>query len=170
MGRSEGKWRLWQKYSMKLHWETLWQRGRKMKGLCKEDKGEGRWETEAFGGYLHSPQTEKYIPCDRQIKTPICILSLFYTNIDPDRILIPGPLDSNIEPLLFLPVLPCLCPRSLNAVKSGLKYAEIIPARCITFITLEPRSAADTSNEGLIHRTGPRHLCHCCFPFCNDFI
>lgn len=35
-----------------------------MKGLCKEDKGDGRWETvEAFGGYLRSPQTEKYILC-----------------------------------------------------------------------------------------------------------
>lgn len=47
-----------------LHLETRWWGGQKMKGLCKEDKAEGRWETvETFGGYLCSPQSEKYIFC-----------------------------------------------------------------------------------------------------------
>lgn len=54
-----------------VHLKTWWRRGQKMKGLCKEDKGEGRWETaQAFGGYLCSPQTEKHILLYFQSHTP----------------------------------------------------------------------------------------------------
>ncbi len=70
---------------IRVHLETRWRRGQKMKGLRKEDKGEGRWETiEAFGGYLRSPQAEKYILCYRQNNTPTCTLSLFlfHTHLD----------------------------------------------------------------------------------------
>lgn len=53
----------------------------KMKGLCKEDNGAGRWESEAFGGYLCSPSTKKYIPCYRQNKPPTCI----HTNVNANE-------------------------------------------------------------------------------------
>lgn len=71
-----------------------------MTGLCKEDKGEGRWETvEAYGGYLCSPQTEKYILCYRQSHTPTSSsFSVSYTLLyTRGRMLIPGPLGSNVE-------------------------------------------------------------------------
>lgn len=69
MGRREGKMEALAEIQyeiggrIRVHLETGWQGGQKMKGLCKEDKGEGRWETvEAFCGYLRSPQTEKLYP------------------------------------------------------------------------------------------------------------
>lgn len=63
---------------IRVHLETRWRRGQRMNGLCKEDKREGRWETvEAFGGYLRSPQTEKYILCYRQNNTPTYMRSSF---------------------------------------------------------------------------------------------
>lgn len=89
MGRSEGKMEALAEIQyeigcrIRVNLETRWQRGQKMKGLCKEDKGEGRWETaEAFGGYLRSPQTEKYILSYRQNNTPTCMhsLSLSFTH------------------------------------------------------------------------------------------
>lgn len=91
MGRSEGKMEAVAEIQyeigcrIRVHLETRWRRGQKMKGLCKEDKEEGRWGTvKAFGGYLRSPQTEKYIPGYRQTNTPtnILSLSLSLTNID----------------------------------------------------------------------------------------
>ncbi len=44
--------------------------------------------------------------------------------------LIPGPLDSNVESPHFLALPLSLCPRSMAEVKSGLKHGEIIPAHC----------------------------------------
>lgn len=61
MGRSDGKMGALAEmlyeigYRIRVHSEARWWGGWKMKGLCKEDKGEGRWVTEPFGGYLWSP-------------------------------------------------------------------------------------------------------------------
>lgn len=71
MGRSEGKMEALAEIQyeigcrIRVHLETRLQRGQKMKGLCKEDQGEGRWETVFFFffDWLRSPQTEKYILC-----------------------------------------------------------------------------------------------------------
>lgn len=54
MGRSEGKMEALAEIQyeigcrIRVHLETRLQRGQKMKGLCKEDQGEGRWETGFF--------------------------------------------------------------------------------------------------------------------------
>lgn len=54
MGRSEGKMEALAEIQyeigcrIRVHLETRLQRGQKMKGLCKEDQGEGRWETVFF--------------------------------------------------------------------------------------------------------------------------
>lgn len=54
VGRSEGKMEALAEIQyeigcrIRVHLETWLQRGQKMKGLCKEDQGEGRWETGFF--------------------------------------------------------------------------------------------------------------------------
>lgn len=58
VGRSEGKMEALAEIQyeigcrIRVHLETRLQRGQKMKGLCKEDQGEGRWETVFFFYFL----------------------------------------------------------------------------------------------------------------------
>lgn len=58
VGRSEGKMEALAEIQyeigcrIRVHLETRLQRGQKMKGLCKEDQGEGRWETVFFFFFL----------------------------------------------------------------------------------------------------------------------
>lgn len=130
-----------------------------MKGLCKEDKGEGRWETaEAFGGYLCSPQSEKHILLYFQSHTPTPSLhTLIYTIQDPDPQTLRVQHGASATTLSH-PAFVYLCPRSIAEVKSGLKHGEIILAHC-SLLHQSYRARARP-----IPCTYPGHLSHCCFP------
>lgn len=163
---------------IRVHLETRWQRGQKMKGLCKEDKVEGRWETvEDFCGYLRSPQTGKCILCYGQNNTPTCMrsLSLFHTYLDTytqGRMLIPGPMTPALSPChhtfslcLHLSVSLWLKWNQAWNTERLLKHTAV----CYTKTTLCCR-CLQWRAAWPINCTGPHHLTHCCFPFGNDFI
>lgn len=131
-----------------MHLMMRWCWGQKMKGLCKEDNREGRWESEAFGGYLWSTQI-KYMLCYRQNKTPLCMLSAYFPF--HAHMIEHWPLDlwvpthshhiGSIPLFRRVPVHTCWL-----GVKWSLKCGYIIPAHW-SLLHREPQSAAYTVRE-----------------------
>lgn len=177
----KGKWRLWQKYSMKLvsELECIWRsdggEARKWKDCAKRirEKEGGRVLRLPVVTSVHLLVKNISLTMGNPIHPYICslsvYLSLFHTHLDTNTRKVGcwslGPLTPAW--ILCLPSLLSLCPCSPADGKSGLKRGEIVPAHCSllyqSHALLQMHPVLSSANT--LHRPSPLVSL-----FSNDFI